>query len=61
MKFDVFLTLRAEFDAEEAYLYIRRSAPRAAIRWFNGLTKAIQSLENTPDAADWPRKVKSSP
>lgn len=35
-------------EAEDAYLYIARDAPEAAVLWFNGLVDAIYSLEDLP-------------
>lgn len=48
MAYKVILTPRALFDADAATGYIRQYAPDRAARWFNGLTRAVLSLDEMP-------------
>lgn len=48
MKYDVHMSASAEADAREVYQYIAVRAPRAALRWFSQLEKAVASLEHLP-------------
>lgn len=48
MSFTVFIEPPAYVEIEEAYLFIRQDSPGNADRWFNGLRKAIDSLEQMP-------------
>jgi len=48
MAFLVRLSKRAERDLEAIYLYIRAQDSHAAHRWYQGLRKAILSLEELP-------------
>jgi len=42
------MTRRAVAEADRAAEYIRQFAPQAAVRWFDGLVKAVLSLEEMP-------------
>ncbi len=48
MAYRVDISLPALTDAEEAYLWIKYQAPESAGDWYEGLMKAIFSLENFP-------------
>jgi plasmid stabilization system protein ParE len=48
MKYRVEITAPAETDVEEAYLWILKNSPAAAIRWRNGLYEVAQALETFP-------------
>lgn len=48
MAYRVELTPRATADADGAALYIRQYSPKAASRWFDGLMRAVLSLEEMP-------------
>jgi len=49
MKYEVEVADQAQIDAEEAYLWILERAPGdRATRWWNGLEKAVLSLEHMP-------------
>jgi plasmid stabilization system protein ParE len=49
MAYRVELSPLALSDVEEAYLWLYEQSPSAAARWYRGLTKAIESLENHPE------------
>jgi toxin ParE1/3/4 len=55
MAYLVELTLRAERDLEFLYQRISADDSAAAARWFNGLEKAIYTLER------WPRRCPLAP
>jgi plasmid stabilization system protein ParE len=48
MAFRVELARRAESDLEELYLWVVERAPQQGARWFNGLERAILSLDQHP-------------
>src|SRR6266481_10154918 len=48
MAYAVELTLRAERDLDDLYEYLSAEHPAVARRWFNGLEKAIFTLERFP-------------
>lgn len=48
MKHRVVIEPPARENINEAYLWIAERDPTAAIKWFNGLQTAIQSLEKFP-------------
>ena len=48
MAYTVELTSRAERDLADLYEFLSAENSRAARRWFNGLEKAIFSLQRTP-------------
>jgi toxin ParE1/3/4 len=48
MGYAVKLSRRAERDLQELYLFLDASNSAGATRWFNGLEKAIYSLEGLP-------------
>jgi plasmid stabilization system protein ParE len=48
MAYRVEITRRAESDLEELYLWVVERAPRQGTRWFNGLERAILSLDQHP-------------
>lgn len=49
MKYRVVLTLRAERDRDEAFLwYSNHYSSSFAARWYDGLTQAIHGLEKGP-------------
>src|SRR4051794_26897105 len=48
MKFRAHFTETASADAEAAYDWIAERAPRAAVKWFNGLVDVVESLEAFP-------------
>ncbi|HTW94583.1 MAG TPA: type II toxin-antitoxin system RelE/ParE family toxin [Tepidisphaeraceae bacterium] len=56
MRFRVHLTSTAAADAEAAYLHIAESAPRAAVRWFNGLVDVVASLDSFPTRCEIARE-----
>jgi plasmid stabilization system protein ParE len=49
MRYRVSIGPSAEADIEEAYDWIAEQSPRNAARWFNGIKKAIESLESMPE------------
>jgi plasmid stabilization system protein ParE len=49
MVFRVDLTRRAEADLEELYGWVVGRAPSQGAAWFNGLEKAIASLDRLPE------------
>lgn len=48
MAFRVEITRRAESDLEELYLWVVERAPQQGARWFNGLERAVLSLDRHP-------------
>jgi plasmid stabilization system protein ParE len=48
MKYQILLEPRAEADIEVIYLFIARRNRESAIKWFNGISAAIQTLETFP-------------
>jgi plasmid stabilization system protein ParE len=48
MAFRVEIARRAESDLEELYLWVVERAPQQRARWFNGLERAILSLDQHP-------------
>src|SRR5436309_13182653 len=55
MKYRIILQPEAAEQAEQAYLYIARQAPRNAVRWYERLLDAIDSL------ADFPQRCSLAP
>lgn len=47
-KYSVEPTRQALADADEAFMWIYNDAPEAALRWFDGLIDAMQTLERDP-------------
>ena len=48
MAYQVEIARRAEADLEELYLWVVERAPQQRARWFNGLERAILSLDQHP-------------
>ena len=48
MKYRVIIEPPARDNIDEAWLWIAERNPSAAIKWFNGLEVAIQTLESFP-------------
>jgi plasmid stabilization system protein ParE len=48
VKYRVIIQRPAARDIDEAYQWIAKHAPGSAMKWFNGLEAAIQTLENLP-------------
>ncbi len=48
MEYHIEVTAKAKAEAEEAYLWIYRNSPANAVKWYNGLDDAIQSLSRYP-------------
>ena len=48
MKYRVLIEPPARDDIDEAWLWIAGRNPAAAVKWFNGLEAAIQTLETFP-------------
>jgi plasmid stabilization system protein ParE len=48
MAYRVETSLSALNDADEAYQWLHRQSPQAAVRWLNGLEETIQTLSNNP-------------
>jgi plasmid stabilization system protein ParE len=48
MIYRVILHPQAAREAENAYLYIAQSAPETAVRWYNHLMEAMESLAKFP-------------
>lgn len=46
---NVVWTQLAEDQAAEAFAYVAAEQPAAAVRWFEGLVAAIESLSTLPD------------
>ena len=61
MKYRVHLTHSASADAERAYDWLAQRAPRAAVKWFNGLLDVVESLEMFPRLCGLARESEKSP
>jgi len=48
MAYRVEIARRAEADLEELYLWVVERAPQQGTRWFNGLERAVLSLDEHP-------------
>lgn len=48
MAYGVEITRRAESDLEELYRWVVERAPQQGARWFNGLERAVLSLDQHP-------------
>jgi plasmid stabilization system protein ParE len=48
MAFRVEIARRAESDLEELYLWVVERAPQQGAKWFNGLERAVLSLDQHP-------------
>ena len=48
MAYRVEIARRAEADLEELYLWVVERAPDQGARWFNGLERAVLSLDQHP-------------
>jgi plasmid stabilization system protein ParE len=48
MAYRVEVARRAQADLEELYLWVVERAPQQGARWFNGLERAIVSLDQHP-------------
>ena len=48
MKYRVIIQPPAAADIDDAYRWIAEHAVGSAVKWFNGLEAAIQTLENLP-------------
>ena len=48
MAYRVEIARRAESDLEELYLWVVERAPQQGARWFNGLERAVLSLDQYP-------------
>ena len=48
MPYRVEIARRAEADLDELYLWVVARAPREGARWFNGLERAVLSLDQHP-------------
>jgi plasmid stabilization system protein ParE len=48
MAYRVEIARRAEADLEELYLWVVERAPQQGARWFNGLERAVLSLDRHP-------------
>lgn len=48
MAYRVEIARRAEADLEELYLWVVERAPQQGARWFNGLERAVLSLDQHP-------------
>lgn len=48
MKYRVIIEPPARENIDHAYLWIAERDPEAAVKWFNGLEAAIQTLEDFP-------------
>jgi plasmid stabilization system protein ParE len=48
MAYRVELSRRAEADLEELYQWVVHRAPQQGARWFNGLERAVLSLDRHP-------------
>ena len=48
MKYRVEITVEAESEVKEAYLWIHGNLPANAARWRRGLLEAVQSLSQQP-------------
>ena len=66
MVFRVEVTKTAEGEADEAYEWIAKYAPQAALRWYRGLLEAIHSLADNPERCslapedeDFPEEIRN--
>lgn len=48
MAYRVEIARRAEADLEELYLWVVERAPQQGVRWFNGLERAVLTLDQHP-------------
>lgn len=48
MAYRVEIARRAEADLDELYLWVVERAPQQGARWFNGLERAVLSLDQHP-------------
>jgi plasmid stabilization system protein ParE len=48
MAYRVEIARRAEADLEDLYLWVVERAPQQGARWFNGLERAVLSLDQHP-------------
>ena len=48
MTYNVILTDRAQRDLDQAYQWFAEHAPQAAIGWYNGFIRALNSLAHDP-------------
>jgi len=55
MKYRVVIQPPAREDIEAAYAWLAEQSPAAAARWYDGLEKAVGSLES------WPRRCPLAP
>jgi plasmid stabilization system protein ParE len=60
MEYAVDLTLRAGRDLDELFEYLNASNSPAARRWFNGLEKAIYSLQRFPRRCSRAREARKA-
>lgn len=49
MAFHVEITRNAELELAELYLWVVERAPQQGAAWFNGLERAVLSLDHHPD------------
>ena len=49
MTYRVVFTPRARADAIEAFRWIAEQSPEAAVRWYNGLERAVAKLDRFPE------------
>jgi len=49
MAYRVEITRRAEVDLEDLYLWVVEQASERVARWFNGLERAVLSLDQHPE------------
>jgi plasmid stabilization system protein ParE len=61
MKHRVHLTRSASADAQRAYDWLAPRAPRAAVKWFNGLFGVIDTLERFPRKCGLARESAQAP
>ncbi len=50
MNYKVVVSEPAKAEADEAFAWISEFSPARAKKWFNGLFKAIASLDNQPES-----------
>jgi plasmid stabilization system protein ParE len=55
MAFEVRVSAAADAEADAIYEWLAQRAPQGAVRWYNGLLDAIESL------ADFPRRCSLAP
>ena len=63
MAYRVELAKNAEAELEELYFWVVERAPSEGAAWFNGLEKAILSLEQLPkrcQVSQWPHRASGS-